>query len=164
MPSLQLAPSTPSPDRRRTTPVPSAPWPLPPAHTRSKSSSPTPPSSNGTAPSAIPAPTNPCTSASTASSRHVIHAHPSHRSVHTKNTRPRRPAAHRACVHATDPPSSPDIRRQTSDVFRGKLLWEMHVRGADSLDADEMQSTDRRYRLANPITWATRSLVRARLA
>jgi hypothetical protein len=51
-----------------------------------------------------------------------------------------------------------------SDVFRGKLLWEMHVRGADSLDADEMQSTDRRYRLANPITWAIRSLVRARLA
>jgi hypothetical protein len=89
MPSLQLTTFasfttfTTSPSRPRITPPSISPWPLQHAHTRSKSSSPTPHSSNGTATFAMSVPIKPCTNASNASSRHVRPARPSHRSVPT---------------------------------------------------------------------------------
>jgi hypothetical protein len=52
-----------------------------------------------------------------------------------------------------------NVKCQMSDVSRGKLLWEMHVHGADSLNVDEMQSTDRRHRLANPNTRAALAIL-----
>lgn len=42
---------------------------------------------------------------------------------------------HVLCAHVIDPPS-PDIRRQTSDVFQATLFLVMHDQGADSLDTD----------------------------
>jgi hypothetical protein len=110
--SLQLATSTISSDHPSHSPTLS-PWPLPHAHTRSKSSSPTPHLSNGIATFAIPVPTNPCTNASTASSRHAGHALPSHRSVRSKSPLPKvQPCIVCVCV------CTPQIhrRRLTSDV------------------------------------------------